>query len=373
MKIKNILLVILSIATSITSYCYDDLEKGVDLSARTTVTGVLLNQLVDNATVRTNRGLIIATNNAPNVVANPRFKNYIWLDTSFEPPVIKTYSISLGEWITSTLAPNSVVETNIANFAITSVKLNDNSVTTRSISNNAVTVQKIMDAAITTDKILNGNVTREKIANKAINGILIDDKAIIGYTHIADGTITSNQIGALMIDGENIAIRTITSNNIATNTIRWYNIGQNEITTYNITNSAITSDKIANGNVNTNHLSQEIYDRIYNDVSYAKFYHDADSANVTVVYKTGFITNIVYSGTNWDYIVYFNSDLGTTNYHVEITSSFRKEGSWEWTYNGYVDFVTGNSFYIRYRRYEGDKTYRATTPVYVTVTKIPGL
>ncbi len=372
MKNKIILNLVLGLMTSLTSYCYDDLEKGVDLSARTTVTGVLLNQLVDNATVRTNRGLVIATNNAPDVVRNPRLKNYLWLDTSIEPPVLKFYSETLG-WITASLSPNSVSETNIANYAVTSVKLNDNSVTTRSISNNAVTVQKLMDAAVTTDKILDSAVTREKIANKAINGILIDDKAIIGYTHIADGTITSNQIGALMIDGENIAIRTITSNNIATNTIRWYNIGQNEITTYNITNSAITSDKIANGNVNTNHLSQEIYDRIYNDVSYAKFYHDANSANVTVVYKTGFITNIVYSGTNWDYIVYFNSDLGTTNYHVEITSSFHKEGSWEWTYNGYVDFVTGNSFYIRYRRHEGDRTYRATTPVYVTVTKIPGL
>lgn len=366
MKNKIILNLVLGLMTSLTSYCYDDLEKGVDLSARTTVTGVLLNQLVDNATVRTNRGLIIATNNAPNVVANPRLKNYIWLDTSFEPPVIKTYSISLGEWVILTLAPNSVAETNIANFAITSVKLNDNSVTTRSISNNAVTVQKIMDAAITTDKILDNAVTRSKIYDGAIDGNKITNK-VITSTHIIDGTITSNLI----------ANSSINDTLIATNSVRWFHIGANEVTTYNITNNAVTSSKIADGNIHTNHLDNYLYNMTLFKNSYLIFRClDATDPipSTNILYKCGNIKDVSYIGkdTFLKVQVNFIENTKNRNYIIQTTPSVNYVGA-SGPYFPIIMVTNADTGYFQLwiAHSAGGAPYQHG-PVYVTVTEVPG-
>lgn len=366
MKNKIILNLVLGLMTSLTSYCYDDLEKGVDLSARTTVTGVLLNQLVDNATVRTNRGLVIATNNAPDVVRNPRLKNYLWLDTSIEPPVLKFYSETLG-WITASLSPNSVSETNIANYAVTSVKLNDNSVTTRSISNNAVTVQKLMDAAVTTDKILDSAVTREKINDGAINGNKITNN-VITASHIVGGTITSNQIAVAGIDGVNIASRTILSNNIATNTIAWYNIGQNEITTYNITNSAVVSSKIADGSINTNHLSpalqSALQSALYNPNSYLLF--TAPDGTVSIKYMSGIITNVTRDDAI-NYTIYLSKTFSSVNGYIVQLTAPENQGA----LHAHVKTRYVNKFSINIILNNG-YAVNLTSPMNITVTEAPG-
>ena len=61
---------------------YNDLIKGVDFTGRSALSPTALNQLVDNARLNTNRGIILLQPTQPDHITNPRFTNFVWLDNS---------------------------------------------------------------------------------------------------------------------------------------------------------------------------------------------------------------------------------------------------------------------------------------------------
>lgn len=176
-----------------------EFNKGIDLTGKTAITVSQLHQLVDSAYPATDRGMIIVTNNFPNVGAHSYYTNYLWYDISVSPPQLKSYHT--GSWVSATIPAGSVGTAQLADYAVSAVKLGTNSVNTYAISNNAVTSDKLGSASVIEDKIYNGAVTSNKLASSSIYTANIVDRQVTG-AKIGLSTITSSNIasGAIIND-----------------------------------------------------------------------------------------------------------------------------------------------------------------------------
>ena len=219
-----------------------DLKKGVDLTATNVINTTILNQLVDTGTVgQPNKGVVIRRSSGggvywPSVTDNPRYTNFLWLDTYTSPGILKQYT-NVGDayvnWVSSTITPSSVTTAEILNGTIlqadmangsvgtdqliagnvTSLKLGDlsvvsgkisaaavlqgnladNSVTTASITNNAITTVKITDAAVDRNKLLASAVGHLQLTNLAVMAQHLSNDAVTA-TAILNATITTNKL-----------------------------------------------------------------------------------------------------------------------------------------------------------------------------------
>ncbi len=172
-----------------------DFTKGIDLTARTQVTGAHLNQLVDNASLRAGRGLVLITNGIPDTANNPRYTNYLWVDTAIAgSPTLKFYVAGVG-W-TNSLVGATITETNIANNAVTTAKLANGAVTSDKISSGNVGNLQLGGSAVTTDKIAVGAITRGVIADGAVGTDQITNSAVT-TAKIAASAVTSDKISTV--------------------------------------------------------------------------------------------------------------------------------------------------------------------------------
>jgi len=216
MKNKQFIIGAVCAATVIVTVAADyDLNKGIDMTGSTSVTAAKLNQLVDNATVAANKGMLIYTNGAPSVVANPRFSRFIWMNSSFDPPRPFTYKTNGAYWTNVTaISPievGSVVTASIADAAVTSAKL----------ATNSVTDVKILAGAITSAKYAAGSISNTHIAGLTIRG-----------TNLATGTILATNLS--QIGG--VAFQTLRINAAASG-VEWQNGGTIQYT--NVTISTV--------------------------------------------------------------------------------------------------------------------------------------
>lgn len=215
-----------------------DFRKGVDLSAQTNVTGTLLNQLIDNGTVNTNKGMIIQSTSIPNITDNPRYTNFLWFDrVTLTLKYYQGTGSSTTNWL-AVIGLSAITGANISDYSIGNTKLGTNSVLEYAISAGAVTATKINDGQVVLGKlglgsVTNGNlgfasVTYDKIMANTIQETNIVDAAItsnklasssINASKILDSSITAGKHAASSIYGTNIITQTIGSNNIAPTTI----------------------------------------------------------------------------------------------------------------------------------------------------------
>jgi len=152
-----------------------------------------------------------------------------------------TYSAGSGLTLTGTtfsVANLGIVETMMADAAVTSLKIADNAVGNTEMANNAignaemadnaVNTVEIVDSAVTGLKIRTGAVGSSKIADNAVGSQKILDESILaadiapgGVTNseILDGTITSADIGADVIVAGDIATGGVATAEILDGTI----------------------------------------------------------------------------------------------------------------------------------------------------------
>lgn len=192
---KKLLLLIIVAATNVFgAESYTDLIKGVDFTGRSALSPTALNQLVDNARLNTNRGLIFRSSATPDVTASPRFTNFIWLDTTLSGLVqLKVWNDTV--W-TNVYLGNILTETNIADGAITTPKLASGAVSADKILNGAVGSLQLAGSGVTADKIAVGVINRSHLSDNLIGTAQITNSAVTGVK-IADGTITSEKIASV--------------------------------------------------------------------------------------------------------------------------------------------------------------------------------
>jgi hypothetical protein len=100
-----------------------DLQTAFDPTTLTQINQLQLLQLVNSLTPLDNIGGVIAQATAPDVVNNPRFSRYIWLDTSTVPASRKVYNPDTVAWVVDTITINSVVEASISDGTVSIAKL----------------------------------------------------------------------------------------------------------------------------------------------------------------------------------------------------------------------------------------------------------
>jgi hypothetical protein len=339
---KYIVLATILIAPSLFGAVEFDLRKGVDMTATNYVTQSLLNQLVDAGTISsTNKGAIIRrTGNGgsywPDITLNPRYTNFLWLDTFVSPGTLKSY-VCCGDaytnWVNATVAPQSVTTAQLADWSVTDTKLATNSVSDFALKASSVSGNKLADLGIIAGKMAPSSVIQGNIAPGAIVGGQITNNTIT-YTNIAIGGISRDNLASSIIDNTKITNGGITTANIALTNIDATLLRNDAVVTAAITNGAVTTNKLA-GDINRGLLNT--------NVSYgvARAFAHIDSGGTLV---KGF--NIASSSRRdtGDYRIVFGSGFipTSTNYMVCIAALRNGAGVGSCYYSNEIGNVSVN-------------------------------
>lgn len=103
-----------------------DFLAGYDPSGDDQISGALILQAINQIEPLANIGGIIYGDTAPDVVSNPRFARYIWLDSTSDRPVMKLWDDVALNWSASTIAAGSIIATMLADYAVSVLNGSDN-------------------------------------------------------------------------------------------------------------------------------------------------------------------------------------------------------------------------------------------------------
>lgn len=294
-----------------------DLRKGIDLSATNRPTGTQLNQLVDSGTISaTNKGGIIKRSGLggayfPDTSLNPRYTNFLWIDTFVSPGTLKSYvptGHNYTNWVNASVAVGSITGDQIANYSIGDLKLGTNSVNDYAIKASAVSGNKIADNGIIAGKLSANAVIQGNVAFGAIVGGQITNNTIT-YTNIALGTLTRELFGSSVISSGQITNGGVTTANIALTNIDATLIRNDGVVTAAITNGAVTTNKLA-GDINRGLLNTNL--------SYVIPSTWGNISGTTV--RGGHNVSSVVNGTAGRYNIIFITPYTDTNYVISATA-----------------------------------------------------
>lgn len=100
-----------------------DLVPGFDPTGLPNVTAIQLYNMVAQAYGLPNIGGVIKQSTPPDVVNNPRFKKYIWVDDTDEPPLQKVWDEDAQDWVNNTVDVGSVNNSKISDVSILKLSL----------------------------------------------------------------------------------------------------------------------------------------------------------------------------------------------------------------------------------------------------------
>lgn len=285
---------------------YEDFRKGLDATAFTTLTAARLNQMIDNGTVNTNKGLVIVTNGTPNTASFPHYTNFLWLDISTQPPVLKLYtSAGGGAWNSVGLGTTNVTTDKIADGAVTTVKIAGDAVDITKITNNAISSAKLQDGSVTRAKLSDSPpaIWPEHFNTGAVGDAALTNAQIIGTTRIVDGSVTREKLAAGVIGAGQLTNNVIYSSNLNAAIIYGSNIVANTITFTNI----------ASNTVRTNELDQQIVTNLFLMKAFGKIVYSGGASLVA----SRNVSSISYAATG-KFTVNFATPMTTTNYVVQF-------------------------------------------------------
>lgn len=101
----------------------NDFLQGIELAGLDQVNGTQLDQLVQNATPTSTKAIIIVQDDSPDIINNPRYTRYLWLDTSGATPILKRYNSDTPAWESVVTGTNTVTTNSIQDLAVTLAKL----------------------------------------------------------------------------------------------------------------------------------------------------------------------------------------------------------------------------------------------------------
>ncbi len=224
-----------------------DLDPGLDPTGLGTISAAQLLQMVQQATVKNNtaitngKGIIWRSTIQPDVSANPRMTNWIWIDLSAGYPGILRQYVS-GSWMAQ--PAGTIYATNIAPGSVNQAALATNAVDTINIINNAVTSAKIAAGAVLNTQLGVGVVSNANIADLTIQSGKIAYNTILA-TNIADGAITGPKLAAGTITGTQLANYSIDNTKLATNAVGRSNIIAGAVGPEALTNSCVSTNNIS--------------------------------------------------------------------------------------------------------------------------------
>ena len=294
-----------------------DLKKGIDFTGVTGFTPSQLNQLVDNATTATNKGMIIATNATPDVGNNSRYTNFIWLDISYQPPRAKVYNSTAGTWneIISTnvsIPDGSITSAKIANGTILSEDISDGTIASTDLSTSIVTSNYLANNSVYTAAIIDGHVTTAKLATGAVGSSAQIAAGIIQSNDIAADAILGELIANLGINAGKLNSNSVVNTNIVDGTITGSKLALQTVGYTNLANNSVSNNAIINGSITTNKFDTNILNRL---PLYATWLTNASGGAMVQSMGVASINNF----TSGKFLLTFSAAMSTTNYAVVCT------------------------------------------------------
>ena len=158
---------------------------------------------------------------------------------------------------TGGVQPGSITDVELADNAVTSIKILDGEVQNADLADDAVTSAKLTDESVGTADLAGLSVTTAKLAGGAVTGAKIQNGAV-NTVDLADDAITSakianDNVGPAKIDASgasNGQVLSFNGSDVVWATVSG-GVGPGSITEVELANDAVTSVKIQNGAVNT--------------------------------------------------------------------------------------------------------------------------
>ena len=152
------------------------------------------------------------------------------------------------------IAASAITTTKIANDAISTVKIAANAITANEINANAVTAVKINALAVTSAKIDTGAVTAVKILADAVTAVKILAGSVTA-AKIDAGAVTTAKLDAGAVTTGKLDALAVTSDKIATNAITAGKILAGSITANEIEANTITAGQIKAGAISATEIA----------------------------------------------------------------------------------------------------------------------
>ena len=154
------------------------------------------------------------------------------------------------------LVSSSVDTLQLANDAVTEIKIIDGAVTTTKIADASVTAAKLAAGALDTNNIADGAVTTAKLADAAVTNVKLAVDAV-ATTNIADDSVTSAKIAAGAVDTTALALASVDSSIISNGAVGTTELANDSVTVDKIGAGAVDSTAIAASAVNTTELADD--------------------------------------------------------------------------------------------------------------------
>ena len=157
---------------------------------------------------------------------------------------------SSGAFICADLPAGGVSTANIADGAITTVKLADTAVSTAKLQDGSVTNAKLADTSVSTAKVQDAAITNGKLADNSVSTAKLQDDSVTG-NKIADNSITTNHIvnGTILVGDLNASGTCTTGKYLtlgASGTFVCADLSAGGVGTSNLADSSVTYAKIQN-------------------------------------------------------------------------------------------------------------------------------
>lgn len=283
------------------------------MTGLSSVTAAQLNQLVDLGTMATNKGAIIYGTATPDVASNPRYKSFLWLDSSTIPPTIKVYNTNVSTWGAQTLTAGSIGSNEIAGSSIFPWHI-----TARAVYGTNIAIQTITGTNIQPGTILNLHlglnvVSNANIAVQTISGGLGGAIAIqtIASTNLGAGSVLTLNLGPGVVTRDKIADDAVGSLQISNSAVDVAEIATNAVQSWHITNNAITGAHIQTNAIGLTNLSTNVATLL------PRVFATTSATNGTVLRGSGLTCTKTDIG---QFTFTFTQPPGFTNYCVFSTT-----------------------------------------------------
>ena len=333
------LLAFLAVVPTLKAAVEYDLKKGIDLTATNIINTTILNQLVDVGTVgHTNKGILIRKSSNglaywPSITDNPRYTNFLWLDTYTMPGILKQYvpgGDGYTNWVSSTITPSSVTTVEILNGTILEADMANNSVNNNQLVAGSVTPNKLGDLSVVAGKIA---------------------AAAVLQGNLADSSVITASISNLMVTTIKIAANAVDRSKLLDGAVGHLQLTNNAVMAYHLSNDAVTASAILTNTITTNKLAGDINRGLLNtNVSYGlvRAWAKVSSAGTILAgFNVGSVTKTSLTG---NYTINFNSGYvpANSNYCVNIqpfnaTVSVSRFGTVRTNSHTFVSIVTSTS------------------------------
>lgn len=100
-----------------------DIIPGYDPTAQSSVTAAQLYQMVAEAGLNDDKGIIIISNDTPDTGTFPKFKKYLWIKPSENGKITRVWNEGTSSWEAQSLGAGAVGTAELANNAVTLAKL----------------------------------------------------------------------------------------------------------------------------------------------------------------------------------------------------------------------------------------------------------